>query len=300
MRGHKTLILGALLGAWFGLSEVPSARADFEACGNIFVSADAHCEFRKTESCMTQCTTETVETACAAKLYVSCHSQCMASASTTCTSGCSETCTTECTEEATQKEPPNCMGLCASDCHKTCANGARGQRGACCDHTCNARCEDKCEGAEDPVANPAECSKTCTTACSGSCTAQANVTCQQDCQTEVYTECETETIETCQTQCMDDGGALFCDGQFVNAASTKSCADELKAKLSFDINIDVKAGISAGIDDVSDGANATTKKGKAMCSVGLIGARTSAGMGSASLLGLCAAGLAFLRTRRRR
>ena len=130
------------------------------------------------------------------------------------------------------------------------------------------------------------------------------MTCQQDCQTEVYTECETETIETCQTQCMDDGSALFCDGQFVNAASTKSCADELKAKLSFDINIDVKAEISAGIDGVTDGANdvssATTKKGKAMCSVGLIGASTSAGMGSASLLGLCAAGLAFLRTRRRR
>jgi hypothetical protein len=125
------------------------------------------------------------------------------------------------------------------------------------------------------------------------------VECQLDCQTDVYTECETETIKTCETKCKDDGGAIFCDGQFVNASNAKSCADELKAKLDFDIKIDVKAGVNAVVDTTKDGFNTTKKKSKELCSVGLIGATSDAGMGGMTLFGVCAAALTWLRARRK-
>jgi hypothetical protein len=298
MNRNQITLSSALLGACVLFSAAPAAHADFEECGSIFVSADAKCEWRKTEQCMTECKTETVETACSAKLYTSCQNECTASASTTCTSGCSQSCTTSCTQQAAQPEPPNCMGLCRSDCAKTCDNGGHGQRGACCAHGCNRRCEDKCKDRDDPIAKPAECTETCMNACSGSCTAQATLECQLNCQTDVYTECETETVKTCETKCKEDGGAIFCDGQFVNATNARSCADELKAKLDFDI--DVKASVTAVVDTAVDGTNTTKKKSKEMCSVGLIGASSDAGMGGATLLSLCAGALTWLRARRRR
>ena len=292
----KVVIYAATL-AWHVTGA--TAQANFDACGGIFLSGDADCEYREKESCMTECTSETVQTACAAKLYVSCEQECTASATTTCETSCSSGCTTTCTEQAPSKEPPNCMGLCVSDCKKTCAR--QGPRGACCSHNCNKRCEDKCKADEEPVAMPAQCTETCSNACSGSCTAQVNYTCHESCQTEVYTECETETIETCETKCMDEGGAIFCDGQFVNAKNSRSCADEIKAKL--DIDIDFRA-IGDSIEDVTDDAVEGTKdtfgkakkKSKEFCSLGQIGAG-QASSPSAALFAL--AGLLLIVRRRR-
>lgn len=285
MTRNEIVKVAALAATFAGLASSAPASANFDACGGIFVSGDAKCEYKEKESCMTECTTETVQTACAAKLYVSCEQQCTATASTTCETSCSSGCTSSCTEQSTSKEPPNCMGLCVSDCKKSCERG--GPRGACCSHTCNQRCEDKCKGDEEPAVNMTECTQSCGAACSGSCTAQANVTCQEDCQTTVYTECETETIQTCQTKCTDDGGAIFCDGQFVNAKNSQSCADEIKAKLDIDINI--KATISDAADDVADGTkdayNTTKKKSKELCTVGLVGDGAPAGA-SAALMAL--------------
>jgi hypothetical protein len=296
MTRKDILKVASLAAALACLASSTPAEANFDACGGIFVAGDAKCEYREKEQCMTQCTSETVQTACAAKLYVSCETECTASASTTCETSCSAGCTTTCTEQAPTKEPPNCMGLCTSDCKKTCAR--QGPRGACCSHTCNKRCEDKCDGSEEPAVMPAECTQTCSNACSGSCTAQANVTCQENCQTEVYTECETETIETCETKCMDEGGAIFCDGQFVNAKSSRSCADEIKAKLDIDIN--VRAEISEVADDAVDGTkdafNTTKKKSKELCTVALVG--TGGPVGASA--GLIAIGAITLIARRRR
>jgi hypothetical protein len=99
---------------------------------------------------------------------------------------------------------------------------------------------------------------------------------------------------------MDEGGAIFCDGQFVNAKSANSCADEIKARL--DIDIDIRAEISDVADDAVDGTkdafNTTKKKSKELCSVGLIGDATQAG-GSAVLMALGAVTLIARRLRRR-
>ena len=304
MTRNDIVKIASIAVAFAGLASSAPASANFDACGGIFVSGDAKCEYKKEESCMTECKRETVETACAAKLYVSCEQECTASATTSCETNCSAGCTTTCTEQAPTKEPPNCMGLCVNDCKKTSCSG-RGPRNACCNHTCNKRCEDKCKAQADekPVMMPAQCTQTCSNACSGSCTATANVTCQENCQTEVYTECETETIETCETKCMEEGGAIFCDGQFVNAKNSRSCADEIKAKLSIDIDFGaIGDEIEDVADDVADGTKegykATKKKSKELCSVGLIG-DASPLSASAGLLALGAITLAVRRSRRR-
>lgn len=296
MNRDKLWITGAL-GACV-LASLPSvAAAEFAECGNMFIKADAKCEWREKEQCMTQCRTETVEKACTAKVYTSCENQCTLSASTSCTAGCSNTCTTSCTQA---EEPPSCIELCNNDCEDKCEDG-RGRRNACCMHNCNKKCDWKCAGREDPVAKPAECTETCTNACSGSCTAQANLECQVSCQDQVYTECETETIQVCETKCKDDGGAIFCDGQFVNASSARSCADELKAKLDFNINIkaSVNTVVDTAVEGTKDGYNTTKKKSKELCSVGLIGANREAGFGGLAAFGLIAGALT-LRSRRRR
>jgi hypothetical protein len=291
-------LLGALL--WF--SHATTARAELKECGNVFLQGDAKCEYREKEQCMTTCTTESVETACVAKLYTTCQNQCTTTASTSCESTCSQGCMTDCQASVTTPEPPTCMELCAADCDKTCSDGGRGPRGGCCSHTCNARCEDKCKDAP-PVMKPEECTTTCSNACSGSCTAQVNVQCQLDCQTTTYNECQTELVETCQTKCEDDGGAIFCDGQFVNASNAKSCADELKSKLNFDLHVNVQAGATAVVnttaDTTKDAVSTTKKKSKELCSVSSVGAGEG-GMGGAALFGLCATVLGAQRMRKRR
>ena len=297
MNENKVRLGVVLLGLGLCLWQAPAARADFEACGGVFFSGDAKCEYREKEQCMTECKTEAVQTACTAKLYTSCENSCTATASTSCESSCGQVCTSDCTQQVAAPEPPNCMGLCVSDCKKSC-EGGDGRRRACCSHTCNDRCEDKCKSDPPPVTMPAQCTETCTNACSGSCTAQANVTCQVDCQTTTFTECEVELVETCETKCMDEGGAIFCDGQFVNAANSRSCADELKAKLNFDI--DFEGAGSAIVEGTEDAIDEGKEKSDELCTVSRVGGSRTGGTGALVLLGLCASALGVQRARKRR
>ena len=295
MNCNKTWMGIALLGALLGASHATTARASLAECGGVFLSEGANCEYRKTEQCMTECKTETVEKACVAKLYVDCQSQCTATSETSCETMCSAGCTTSCTAQVAAPEPPNCMGLCVSDCQQTCEDGGQGRRGSCCGHNCNAKCEDKCKNAPPPPTKPEECTNTCTSACSGSCTAKSTVDCQMNCQTTIFNDCETELVETCMTKCEDDGGAIFCDGQFVNAANARSCGAELKEQ--FDFNIDFEGAGSVIVD--------TAKKTcDDACAVGQVGAGsgsgTGGGAGTTALLGLCATVFGAQRLRRRR
>jgi len=300
MRLIRTSLVLSALGAMTLLSGASSARAEVKACGNIFLTGDARCEWREKEACKTECTTETVETACVSKLYVACESGCMASASTTCESGCTETCTSQCDTQASA-DTPSCVDLCNADCKTTCSDGG-GEVNRCCLHNCEARCERKCEGVPD-VMEPAQCSESCTTACGGSCTAQANVQCQIDCQTNTYQECQTETVTTCETKCEQEGGAIFCDGQFVNAANAQDCADELKATFNFDIDVRAAAevvgeAVEDGVEVTREGAKKTKSESKELCSVRAAGLGAGAGSSALFLVGLV--GLAGARRRGRR
>ena len=304
-RQAKALRTAALLcGAAACLMSSSPAHANLEECGGVFIFAEAQCEFQPTEECMTDCMAVAVETSCAAQIYVDCEGGCTASATTDCETSCSDVCTTDCVQqEAATEEPPNCMGLCMSDCQQTCTDTCadaekKGPCRSCCAHTCGDKCEALCK--EEPDAAVAECTPTCTNVCTGSCTAQANVQCQIDCQTKVYAQCETETVERCETQCKTTGGAIFCDGQFLNATDINACAEELAS--SVDIHVDIEVAVEAKVDVSSGKDNDTlddvsTKVDKA-CSVARVGSSDS-GRGSLVLFGLFALGAAWRRRTRR-
>ena len=89
------------------------------------------------------------------------------------------------------------------------------------------------------------------TACQGTCTSEATSTCQVDCQTTQWERCQTTIRERCTTSCEDKGGAIFCNGQFLNAAKLDDCASELSAKLSIKVDLDID--IDTQIDTNGDG-----------------------------------------------
>jgi hypothetical protein len=74
--------------------------------------------------------------------------------------------------------------------------------------------------------------------CQGSCTAQANLSCDINCQANLYANCQSMLTGGCMAQCSQPMGALFCDGQYVNAGSDlQSCLDELKNSLNINVMV---------------------------------------------------------------
>jgi hypothetical protein len=124
-----------------------------------------------------------------------------------------------------------------------------------------------------------ECMPTCTTACGASCTAKANVECQLSCQETSYVECEEKMVEKCETDCKQTGGAIFCDGQFVNADNADSCADELEAEVKIEIDIDAAIDtVEDTADDVGDATSDTADcVDENVCAVSNVGASHGGG-----------------------
>jgi MYXO-CTERM domain-containing protein len=123
--------------------------------------------------------------------------------------------------------------------------------------------------------------------------AKANNTCQVDCQTNNFESCQTTTTETCQTDCEDHGGAIFCDGQFLNVTNLKDCAAQLASQLSIhvDVDIDVDVDVQTNTDVNDDG-----KKDSVKCSIAAPGGDAS---GNVAFGLLAAVGLGAIIRRRR-
>jgi MYXO-CTERM domain-containing protein len=68
-----------------------------------------------------------------------------------------------------------------------------------------------------------------------------------------WESCQTTIRERCTTSCEDKGGAIFCDGEFLNASNLESCAAELSAELSVTLDIDID--LDGSIDTDGDGDN---------------------------------------------
>ncbi|MCA9686811.1 MAG: hypothetical protein KC457_31890, partial [Myxococcales bacterium] len=231
--------LGLLLSGTFGLFTAAlllpqSAHAGLEACGNVYVAAEASCEYIPgEEECTTYCEPTATQTSCAARLYLECEGSCSASAESVCTETCTESCMPVCDDGGDQ--PPNCMGLCMSDCQMDCNDACAGaeDEGACrssCAHTCSEGCQSECKDGPD-------CATVCTSACTGSCTGRANIDCQVACQGQSFTECETEVVEECQTDCSQDGGAVFCEGSYVaHTSSIADCVNAIEAEIDVEVH----------------------------------------------------------------
>jgi hypothetical protein len=294
----------AISGGW--LFATSPAHAELEACGGIFVSGDASCGYKPKEECMTECMTVAVEESCVSEVYNSCETECTTTASTECENTCTSSCVNNCTTMTTTETGPTCMDLCLADCDAddddSCGRAAhQGPCGRCKKYNCHKRCEARCGDDPEPqkVTTTTECMPTCTNACMASCTAKVNTQCQVDCQERTYTSCEQKMVERCETQCEDKGGAIFCNGQFVNAADVHDCADELKAKVKIDIDIDDaldEAGESVG-KAAKDVKKTVDKNVDVDANCAVTNVRAGRG-GMWSLLAL-PVGLAFWRARRR-
>lgn len=279
------------------------AAAELEACGGIFLSGDAGCEYRPREECMTECKTVAVEQSCVAELYNECETSCTTTASTECEDTCTTSCVDTCTTTVTTN-PPSCIDLCLADCDKGdsdfCGNSTRrGACGRCAKHNCAKKCERRCGDEPEPekVTTVTECMPTCTNACSASCTAKVNTQCQVDCQERSYVKCEETMVERCETECTKKGGAIFCDGQFVNASNASSCADELLAKIDIEIDLDIDVDIDEAGNDAADTAgDVGDSVDDNICSVTRVGGGGLTG----GLIALPLLVLAMVRSRRRR
>jgi MYXO-CTERM domain-containing protein len=235
------------------------ARANhLDACGGLWLEADAagRCEVVPKESCETQCQPVATERVCASRLFQECESSCTLTAEVECQGSCESSCGTECTTTATD-QPPNCMGLCMSDCQQTvtdsCGDTDHGQCRSSGAHCCSENCETQCDQTTET-----ECAPVCTSACSGSCVGRANVDCQVECQAVEFQSCTDTVVQECHEECQTTGAAIFCDGHFLaTGGDLQACADALKAEfeIELDVDIDVDVDVSGGDDngDEDDG-----------------------------------------------
>ena len=272
-----------------------TSRAQLEACEDVFVPPTAMCEVLVQGGCTVMCQPVSFRAACAADLYVACDGMCTASASATCmascdVSACQATCEVEpamfsCRAECTAMATASCEAECsamASD------NEARTRCEASCEATFAARCEASCE-ATPPSAT---CMARCQASCEGRCEAEANVDCQVDCQASGYVDCEASLTGGCTAQCEAPEGALFCEGQWVDADDVDACIDALRTLL--DIEVDASARGSA----MCEGGMCTAEgEAEASASCAVAWGRTPREGLPFALLGL---GLLALAGRRRR
>jgi hypothetical protein len=77
---------------------------------------------------------------------------------------------------------------------------------------------------------------TCQAACQGSCQAQANLSCQFQCESSLYAQCETTVQGGCNTACSQPSGAIFCDGNYVQAPDVSQCESDLEAQLNIHVS----------------------------------------------------------------
>ena len=292
IRVTTALSMSALL---FGLTVLPSsahAKA-LDKCGGIFLSAASSCEFKPIQDCQTTCSTTSVETVCAAKTSTMCSASCTTTDTTACVKTRTDSCSKECSTITSKSSHDVCVSECTDDCTSDATskgkfNGDNGTCGKACSHNCSEQC-DSCSTTDQQT----DCMTKCTSIVQNECVEEVNRDCELDCQTTNFESCQTDTVNTCNTSCTDKGGAIFCDGQFLEASNLQDCADQLAAEFSF--NIDVTAHVAVSGDGAvtttnKDGSKTTTK-----CSYGPAPAHRNGMIFGA----LAALGLVVARRRRR-
>ena len=253
-----------LVGAAFALAPQllsGSAHAGIEACNNIEISGSAQCEVVVEGGCVAKCTPVSFRAACSAELYASCDGSCKGSATVDCTASCKADCSAKCAVDPGKLD---------------------------CRASCSANCGAKCDGYCGASANKAKCEASC----SGSCDAQANFDCQVECQADGFAKCEADLQGGCEAQCTEPDGALFCDGQYIDARDQlRDCLNYLEGVLQ----IDVEGYASADAE-----CRGNTCSAEAEAGVSCAASPAGAPAGSWGAFAGVAAGLGLLVARRRR
>jgi len=286
------LVFASTAGVVFAAPRV--AHAGLEACNNISVSADAHCEVAVQGGCDIQCMPIHFAAACSARLETTCDGQCNVDVDATCSASCETDCEAKCNVDPPKLDcNADCDARCTGDCQAQCSGEASGSEAeAHCQASCKTCCSGHCDASCTSKPATADCTTKCQGSCQGSCKGRANIDCQVKCQSTGYASCETELTGGCKTQCQKPSGALFCDGDFVDTGDNlQNCVDALNAYL----HIKVQASGSASCT-----GNECQAEGKASASSSCAAAPGDAPLSGAGLFaGLAFAGAAISRRRRR-
>ena len=284
MRRTLQTLLGALACAVPLLLSGQAQAAGLDSCGDIFVEADAMCTVYAGVECEAQCKPVNVTAACAAELQVSCAGECNVSATAECTGSCSADCQAECDVKPAEF---NCQASCQADCSADCSSRcAADSNSAECQASCKATCSGSCDASCSVTPAEANCQAKCDASCSGSCKAEANADCQIDCQASGFADCQVELEGGCKGHCSEPEGALFCDGNYVDAGNNlQECIAALQALFNIEVYADGSAMCSG---------NTCSAEGEVGCSC------TSNGAGDLPLavLGLGFVAVAVRRRRR--
>ena len=224
---HKTILLALPAAALLAPSLAQAASLD--ACGDIHLQARAECEL-VTRGCDVECTPVAVEAACAGALQVECAGACDLDADIGCTAQCEAGCEAECLVDPGSFE---CAAGCNAECDSSCEARCNDSE---CFAACEANCDAECEASCEVVPPQVDCVASCEASCEGSCRAEANLDCQLDCQSEAFLECQAELTGGCQADCSELGGALFCDGHYVDHANNmQECIDAIHDVLNGEV-----------------------------------------------------------------
>lgn len=251
----KILFGGLVLGVpLFAASTASAADCGWLGYGS---SASLDCTLVTSGGCTTQCTPLTVTAQCGATCQGSCHADIDVS--------CTDTCETSCKTKCTPSEL-DCVGFCQEDCEGNCSSYCE-KHGNSSD--CVSQCQGSCEGdcGVNCQVKPGSCTTMCQEACKGSCHAQANLDCEVKCQGG----CSADVEGGCKTACSAPEGALFCNGQYVEASDVVAC------ETAFYVDVNASCDASGCEVDASTGCN-TAKPGDAPTSFAAVGAML-AGLG---------------------
>lgn len=268
-----TLALASLLSATSARSA--SAADAGDPCGNFDFSQGISCKIEISGGCTADCTPLNLEVGCSG----SCTQQ--VPPDSTCTTYCDSSCSSTCDPDAI-----DCMAGCHGECDQSmteiceqqtpnadCVTQAKAQ--------CDMHCQQSCAGA------PANCPGQCQACCVGSCNGQLNYQCDFDCFANLQ--------GSCSVQCQQPGGAIFCNGQYVNASDVEACIDYLATQ---GISVDVSARGSVECDSTGCSATADGTASASACAVAAPGGTAGLEVGVAAAIGLAAVGAARRRSRR--
>ncbi len=215
-----------------------------ESCGNFDFSSGISCKIEVEGGCQAQCTPLKFEAACTGGCSVEADTQCVDSCGTQCVLTCDPSLL-------------DCFAGCHSECdaptQELCeSNGTRDDCADVAIAECDIHCNESCE------VPPSDCQEHCNRCCTGSCTTQVNFDCNLSCFAELEGGCD--------VQCAKPNGALFCNGQYVNASDIEECILYLSQQ-GIDVDVSARGSVTCDLSgcegDGSTGCSAASTTGSA-------------------------------------
>jgi hypothetical protein len=250
----RLIRLASVLAVTSGIAVLSAAqpaqadREDLGPCGMFDFSAGLSCKVEVSGGCTAKCSPLQFKAAC--------KGGCTA---TTTQSNCTNNCGTQCIQQC-NPQLLDCFVGCHAECDapveqqctqkggvKDCKAQAKAQ--------CDMHCESSCK------VPPTSCQEHCTSCCTGSCDTQVNFDCDLSCMAKVE--------GGCNVACTKPEGAIFCNGQYVNATDIKACIAHLATR-SIKVDVSASASLNCTGTDCAGTAGVNVPK-PGGCDVGGVG-----------------------------